>query len=113
METLITDVLIIGSGAAGLRAAIASKELGVDTLVVGKAPPGLGTSTILSGAGFAVSFGGVSQDEHRTKTLESGRGINQVDLVETLVSDAPGRISELMSWGMRAHTTPGMVVAEE
>ena len=101
MEILTTDVFIIGSGAAGLRAAIASKKAGAETLVVSKAPPGLGTSTILSGAGFAASIDGVSQDDYRNKTLEAGRGINQPELVETLVADASQRITELMAWGMK------------
>jgi succinate dehydrogenase/fumarate reductase flavoprotein subunit len=112
LEILTTDVLIIGSGAAGLRAAIASKKAGAETLVVSKAPPGLGTSTILSGAGFAASIDGVSQDDYRNKTLEAGRGINQPELVETLVADASQRIAELMAWGMKVHISPGMVVAE-
>jgi succinate dehydrogenase/fumarate reductase flavoprotein subunit len=112
LETLKTDVLVIGSGAAGLRAAIASKKAGVETLVVGKAPPGMGTSTILSGAGFAASIDGVSQDDFRHKILEAGRGINQPELVETLVADAARRVTELITWGMKARISPGMVVAE-
>jgi succinate dehydrogenase/fumarate reductase flavoprotein subunit len=112
LEILTTDVLIVGSGAAGLRAAIASKKVGAETLLVGKAPPGLGTSTILSGAGFAASLGGVSQGDYRHKTLEAGRGINQPELVETLVADASQRVTELITWGMKARISPGMVVAE-
>jgi succinate dehydrogenase/fumarate reductase flavoprotein subunit len=112
LDILTTDVLVIGSGAAGLRAAIASRQAGAETLVVGKAPPGLGTSTILSGAGFAASIDGVSQDDHRTHTLEAGRGINPPQLVETLVADASQRIAELLAWGMKARISPGMVVAE-
>ena len=112
MDLLTTDVLIIGSGAAGLRAAIASKQAGAETLVMGKSPPGLGTSTILSGAGFAASIEGVSQDDHLTNTLEAGRGINPPELVETLVADASQCIAELMTWRMKAHVSPGMVVAE-
>ena len=102
METLTTDVLVIGSGAAGLRAAIASKQAGAETLVVGKAPAGLGTSTILSGAGFAASIDGVQPSDYRHNTFEAGRGINQPELVETLVADASKRVTELITWGMEA-----------
>ena len=112
METLTTDVLVIGSGAAGLRAAIASKQAGAETLVVGKAPPGLGTSTILSGAGFAASIDGMPSRDYRHKTFEAGRGINQPELVESLVADAAQRVTELITWGMKARVSPGMVVAE-
>jgi len=112
METLTTDVLVIGSGAAGLRAAIASKQAGAETLVVGKAPAGLGTSTILSGAGFAASIDGVQPSDYCHNTFEAGRGINQPELVETLVADASKRVTELITWGMKARISPGMVVAE-
>ena len=112
METLTTDVLVIGSGAAGLRAAIASRQAGAETLVVGKAPAGLGTATILSGAGFAASIDGVATSDYRRETFETGRGINQPELVETLVADASKRVTELITWGMKARISPGMVVAE-
>jgi succinate dehydrogenase/fumarate reductase flavoprotein subunit len=44
MEKISCDVLVIGNGAAGLRAAIASREAGADVLVISKSPPGLGTA---------------------------------------------------------------------
>ncbi|NNL77649.1 MAG: FAD-binding protein, partial [Desulfobacterales bacterium] len=49
MQGFICDVLVIGSGAAGLRAAISAKEKGVDVVVISKAAPGKGTCTIVSG----------------------------------------------------------------
>jgi succinate dehydrogenase/fumarate reductase flavoprotein subunit len=111
MDRLSTEVLIIGAGAAGLRAAIACREAGAEALVVAKSPLGLGTATILSGGGLGAGLAGLSPDEHRAGTLKSGREINQVDLVDTLAAEAPRRIEELIEWGMKASISPGMVMA--
>ena len=111
MDGLSTEVLIIGAGAAGLRAAIACREAGAEALVVAKSPLGLGTATILSGGGLGAGLAGCSPDEHRAGTLKSGREINQVDLVDTPASEAPRRIEELIEWGMKASISPGMVMA--
>ncbi len=112
MEKISCDVLVIGNGAAGLRAAIASREAGADVLVISKSPPGLGTCTLLSGGALGAALGGLSQERHLARTLESGRGINQLDLVETFVSEAPLRIQELAAWGMSMSTSSGYAMAQ-
>ena len=91
MESLSCDILIIGSGAAGLRAAIAAREEGCDTCVVCKGSPGKGTSTFLSGGVFAGTREGDLPQVHREQTLQAGRGINDPNLVEVLVSRRPLR----------------------
>jgi len=58
MEILSTDVLVVGSGAAGLRAAIAVRQSGLKACVVGKSLPGDGTCTGISGGGFSGGGGG-------------------------------------------------------
>jgi succinate dehydrogenase/fumarate reductase flavoprotein subunit len=112
MEKISSDVLVIGNGAAGLRAAIASRQAGADVLVISKSPPGLGTCTLLSGGALGAALGGLSQEEHLARTLESGRGINQLDLVETFVSEAPRRIQELAAWGMKVSISSGYAMAQ-
>jgi len=112
MEKISCDVLVIGNGAAGLRAAIASREAGAEVLVISKSPPGLGTYTLLSGGGLGAALGGLSQEKHLARTLESGRGINQLDLAETFVSEAPQRIQELITWGMKVSLSSGMAMAQ-
>jgi len=67
MDRLSTEVLIIGAGAAGLRAAIACCKAGTEVLVVAKTPPGSGTATIISGGGFGFGLAGLSPDEHRAR----------------------------------------------
>lgn len=112
MEKISCDVLVIGNGAAGLRAAIASRETGADVLIISKSPPGLGTCTLLSGGALGGALGGLSREEHLARTLASGRGINQHDLVKTFVSEAPLRIQELASWGMSMSISSGYAMAQ-
>jgi len=102
MEHLLCDILIIGSGAAGLRAAISARQKGLDVCVISKQAPGKATCTILSAGVFAATKAGSSPDSHLKRTLQAGRGINQQDLVEVLVEDAPQRLKELKKWGINA-----------
>jgi succinate dehydrogenase/fumarate reductase flavoprotein subunit len=63
MEKLSCGVLVIGNGAAGLRAAIAAREAGAEEVwVVSKSPPGLGTCTILSGGALGAALGGLTRE---------------------------------------------------
>ena len=112
MEKLSCGILVIGSGAAGLRAAIAAREAGAgEVWVVSKSPPGLGSCTILSGGALGVALGGSTREGHLTRTMESGRGINQRNLVETFVSEAPDRIQELATWGMKMGVSRGCAMS--
>jgi succinate dehydrogenase/fumarate reductase flavoprotein subunit len=107
MEQLSCDVLVIGSGGAGLRAAIAAREKGVDVLVISKASPGKATATAVSAGVFAGTPRGVSPDNHLAHTLQAGRGINQLELVRVLVNEAPQRLEELSQWGINAEFREG------
>ena len=102
MEQLSCDVLIIGSGGAGLRAAIDCREKGLDVCVISKASIGKGTSTILSAGVFAGTREGGAPENHLKSTLQAGRGINQRELVEILVEEGPARLRELVRWGIKA-----------
>ena len=101
------DVLIIGSGAAGLRAAIAAKGQGVDVLVISKSSPGKGTCTVVSGGVFAAAKDESSIESHFDKTLRAGRGLNQKELVRILVEEGPSRLKELVAWGINGNFHEG------
>jgi len=111
VEHLSAEVIVIGNGAAGLRAAIAAREAGRDVLVLAKAPQGKATSTLLSGGGFTTSGQGFSRADHRAATLAAGRGLNQLDLVEVLIEEAPDRLQELIDWGLKAKAGTGHLAA--
>ena len=95
------DVLVIGSGAAGLRAALAARERGAHVRVMAKRTPGKGSATVVSAGVFAGSAPGASFDEHLARTLQAGRGLNQPELARVLVEEAPARLQELIAWGIR------------
>lgn len=107
MESVTCDVLIIGAGAAGLRAAISARQQGMDVLVIGKTKPGKGTCTYVSGGVFAGTREGSSSEGHLKHTLQAGRGINQRELVEILAEEGPQRLRELIDWGINGELIKG------
>jgi len=80
--------------------------------VVSKSGPGKATCTWLSAGVMAGSPPGGRPDEHFERTLQAGRGINQRELVEILVAEAPPRLQELLSWGIRAEFLNGYLFAQ-
>ncbi len=112
MDHLGCDVLVLGSGAAGLRAAIAAREKGLEVLVASKGVPGKSTCTWFSGGVMAGTADGAATDGHLQRTLMAGRGTNQRELVEILVDEAPLRLNELMQWGIHAEFQHGYLYSK-
>lgn len=94
-----SDLLIIGTGGAGLRAAIEAESMGADILVVSKAPAGYNNTTIVAGSGYLAAVGGMTVDEHRERTFKAGKMVNDPELVETLVQEGGERVLELSKYG--------------
>lgn len=102
-----SDILIIGTGGAGLRAAIEAHERDANVTLVSKAPAGYNNCTIVSGSGYLAAVGGMSIDEHREYTLSTGKGINDPALVETLVQEGGERVLELSRFGCNVNVHKG------
>jgi succinate dehydrogenase/fumarate reductase flavoprotein subunit len=100
MEELSTDILVIGSGLAGLLSALEAERVGLRVLLVGKFAIGMGTNTSLANGAFTVVNSGFSKEDHLRATLESGRGLNQIRLVKTLIERAPDAIEKLRDYGV-------------
>lgn len=111
MQIIKTDILVMGSGVAGLRAAIAARESGLSVLVIGKNSPGHGTATILSGAGFSGGWGGLTPRDHLELTLKAGRGLNDIALTQILANEAPKRFREMQQWGLTTRDRKGGINA--
>jgi succinate dehydrogenase/fumarate reductase flavoprotein subunit len=111
MERFSHDVIVIGCGAAGLRAAVAVAEAGLDVCILSKAGRGLGTSTIMSRGHFAGAPVGWTREQYRDATLRAGKGLNRSDLTEFLIQDASERLDEIVRWGLQGVMEKGQLYA--
>ena len=104
-QTIETEVLILGSGAAGLRAAIEARKFGAEVLLISKSKIGLGNNTAISGSGIAAGTGWrVPADSpalHFKDTIIGGRYMNNQRLVEVLTQEIGPLVLELESFGVR------------
>jgi L-aspartate oxidase len=92
------DFLVIGSGIAGLRAAIALAETG-DVIVLTKAEPAESNTGYAQG-GIAAAIGpDDSPDLHARDTHAAGDGLCDAEAVRILVGDGPAYVRELIEWG--------------
>ncbi|HZD42683.1 MAG TPA: FAD-binding protein, partial [Methanomicrobiales archaeon] len=92
-------VLVIGSGGAGVRAAIEASRYG-DVALITKTIAGKGGCTPMAEGGYnAVLRTGDSLEMHMEDTLRGGAYLNNPDLVSILVHEAPERIADLIRWG--------------
>lgn len=101
-RTQVCNVLVIGSGGAGLRAAIAAYEAGSSVIVVGKRPR-RDAHTVLAAGGINAALATVDpQDtwqQHFADTYNEGYGLAHPRAVEILVQEAPERVLEMADWG--------------
>src|SRR5215208_6458 len=96
------DVLIVGAGGAGLRAAIAAAERGLSVGVVSKSLLGK-AHTVMAEGGIAAAVGNVDPDDswrqHFIDTMKAGKFINNWQMAEIFAKEAPERVIELEQWG--------------
>jgi succinate dehydrogenase/fumarate reductase flavoprotein subunit len=107
LDIINSDVLIIGSGIAGLKAALEVLKKGKRPLLVSKSPMGKANNTYLAGGGFNFATGSFDIDSHFEKTLQAGKKLNDRSLVQAFVKEAPSMIKELQEMGMKG-TLHGM-----
>lgn len=94
-----SDVLIIGAGGAGLRAALEAAKQGVHVTVLSKGPVPGGATSVSGGVMQAAVGPGDSPDQHFRDTLIGGRFLNNQRLVRTFVDNAPQRVLDLERYG--------------
>ena len=98
-DTVECHVLVIGSGGAGVRAAIEAEKFG-DTVLVSKSLAGKGGCTPMAEGGYNAALReGDSCVAHKEDTIRGGAYLNDPVLVDILVNEAPERFRELVSWG--------------
>src|ERR1051326_2572915 len=100
------DVLIIGGGAAGLRAAIGAHDAGANVLIISKSKRGDPHTTLARG-GINAALGTMDPEDnwvvHAADTLREGEFLADYERVEILCKNAPDAINELVNWGARFH----------
>jgi succinate dehydrogenase/fumarate reductase flavoprotein subunit len=100
------DVLIIGSGSAGLRAAIEAHDAGAKVLMISKSGQG-DPHTVLARGGINAALGTMDPEDnwmvHASDTLREGEFLADYERVELLCKSAPDAINELVDWGARFH----------
>ncbi len=102
LRTKVCNVLVIGSGAAGLRAAIAASQAGTQVVVIGKRHR-LDAHTVLAAGGINAALGTRdpedSWEQHFADTLREGYFLGDPRVVEIMAREAPDAIRELAAWG--------------
>ena len=101
MDVSSCDVLVVGGGAAGLRAAIAIAEanLNLRVAVISKVYPMRSHTVSAEGGAAAVIKPGDSLDEHAYDTISGGDWLCDQDAVEVFVNEAPAEMLRLEHWG--------------
>jgi succinate dehydrogenase / fumarate reductase, flavoprotein subunit len=108
------DVLVIGAGGAGLRAAIEASAAGVSVGVVCKSLLGK-AHTVMAEGGVAASLGNVDDRDnwqvHFADTMRGGQYVNNAHMAEIHAKEAPARVRELEAWGaLFDRTTDGRIL---
>jgi succinate dehydrogenase / fumarate reductase flavoprotein subunit len=103
------DVLIIGAGGAGLRAAVSATQRGLSVGIVTKSLLGK-AHTVMAEGGMAAALGNVDSDDswrqHFIDTMRSGKFINNWRMAEIHAKESPDRVYELEQWGALFNRTP-------
>jgi succinate dehydrogenase / fumarate reductase flavoprotein subunit len=101
-ETFEHDVLVIGAGGAGLRAAIEASAAGVRVGLVCKSLLGK-AHTVMAEGGIAAALANVDERDnwkvHFADTMRGGQYVNQWRMAELHAKEAPDRVRELEAWG--------------
>jgi succinate dehydrogenase / fumarate reductase flavoprotein subunit len=95
------DVLVVGAGLAGMRAAIAAADAGADVALLSKLHPTRSHSGAAEGGINAAlgNSGPDSPESHAFDTVKGSDYLGDQDAIEVFASEAPGDIYELERWG--------------
>jgi succinate dehydrogenase / fumarate reductase flavoprotein subunit len=102
LEKLKYDVVIVGAGGAGLRAAVEAREAGLRVAIVCKSLFGK-AHTVMAEGGAAASMGNANSNDnwmvHFRDTMRGGKFLNHYRMAELHAKESPDRIWELETWG--------------
>src|SRR6187401_3161419 len=108
-QTVEHDVLVIGAGGAGLRAAIEASAAGVSVGLVCKSLLGK-AHTVMAEGGIAAALANVDERDswkvHFADTMRGGQYVNNWRMAQLHAQEAPARVRELEAWGAVFDRTP-------
>ncbi|MGY5854576.1 MAG: FAD-binding protein [Candidatus Thorarchaeota archaeon] len=114
-KTILCDVLVVGAGGAGCRAAIEASQHNLDVIMISKELLGKAHTAMAEG-GYNVSLGNVDPDDnpetHFKDTIVGGNYLNNQKLARILVEDAPQCIFDLEDMGAVFDRTPQGKIAQ-
>jgi len=109
------DVVVIGAGGAGLRAAIAAHDAGARTAIVCKSLLGK-AHTVMAEGGIAASMGNVWPEDnwrvHFRDTMRGGKMLNNWRMAQLHAQESPERVLELEEWGALFDRTPEGLISQ-
>jgi succinate dehydrogenase / fumarate reductase flavoprotein subunit len=109
------DVVVIGAGGAGLRAAIAAHDAGAKVAILCKSLLGK-AHTVMAEGGIAASMGNVYPDDnwqvHFRDTMRGGKMLNNWRMAQLHAQEAPERVLELEEWGALFDRTPDGLISQ-
>lgn len=109
--TATADVIVVGSGIAGLTAALRARAVGLTVLLVTKAQVNEGSTRWAQGGIAAALSEDDSPEEHLHDTLVAGVGLCNEDAVRVLVNEGPPAVRELMAIGAAFDMDPSGAIA--
>lgn len=102
IERYAYDIVVIGAGGAGLRAAVEAREAGLRVAIICKSLFGK-AHTVMAEGGVSASMGNVNSDDnwmvHFRDTMRGGKFLNHWRMAELHAKEAPDRVWELETWG--------------
>ena len=109
MERVECDVLVVGAGGAGLRAAISAAEAGAQVALVSKSLLGK-AHTVMAEGGIAAALGNMNEHDnwkvHFRDTIRGGKGLCNWEMAKLHAEQSPERVRELERWGAVFDRTP-------
>jgi succinate dehydrogenase / fumarate reductase flavoprotein subunit len=109
------DVVVVGAGGSGLRAAIAAHEGGARTAVISKSLLGK-AHTVMAEGGIAAAMGNMYPEDnwkvHFRDTMRGGKLLNHWRMAELHAKEAPERVWELEQWGALFDRTPEGLISQ-
>jgi succinate dehydrogenase / fumarate reductase, flavoprotein subunit len=109
------DVVVIGAGGAGLRAAIAAHDAGASVAIVCKSLLGK-AHTVMAEGGIAAAMGNLYPDDgwkvHFRDTMRGGKMLNNWRMAQLHAQEAPERVLELEEWGALFDRTPDGLISQ-